>query len=278
MKKLLLITVLLLSISTVQSQVRMRIAIFDFKAGAGVENSMVNSLSDMLINSMFSTNHYTIVERTQIDKIIREQGFQKGEITEDVSVKIGQILNVKAIVLGTVIQLGGEYNLDIRLVDVENGELISTAGVTKRPEDTFRDMMNDLTLQLDNKLYGLDKRKKYAKDNGTFDVYPAQNVYLRIDDCYEYVEYLNSNKYGGYDDWRLCSEAEMMQILKSYVLTKKAGIKYGKWYHTSSFSGNNMHKIVKLKRNGKVVSRTVGLSSAHGLGLIVRGEIVEASK
>ena len=148
--------------SAINAQDKMKIAVMDFNPGVGVDASMVNGLSDMLINSLFETRKFTIVERNQLDQVIKEQGFQKSSLSAGQIAKVGKILGVKSVLVGTVnfIATGrtteqvttgmitGEYNLDVRIVDVESGEVVSTAGATKTASKTYRDLMPALAEDL----------------------------------------------------------------------------------------------------------------------------------
>ena len=63
---------LLMLAFTVSAQ---RIAVLDFKANGGVSQQTVDGIT-AIFATYFQPEGYTIVERTQIDKVIGEQGFQ----------------------------------------------------------------------------------------------------------------------------------------------------------------------------------------------------------
>lgn len=165
MKKVSLIIMLLMAFAmaaTAQNK-KMKIAVMDFKAGVGVNANEVEGLSDMLINTLFETKKFNIVERTQLYEVLKEQNLQ-GELTVQQCVKIGRILGVESVLIGTVNFLAehknldgsmtGEYNVDIRAVDVESGEVMTTAGGTKSPGSTYRAMMVEIAWQLARNLTG----------------------------------------------------------------------------------------------------------------------------
>lgn len=165
MKKLYLITFLLMAFAmaaTAQNK-KMKIAVMDFKAGVGVNADEVEGLSDMLINTLFETKKFSIVERTQLYEVLKEQNLQ-GELTVQQCVKVGRILGVESVLIGTVNFLAeqktlggstiGEYNVDIRAVDVESGEVVTTAGGTKTSGSTYRAMMEKIARQLAENLTG----------------------------------------------------------------------------------------------------------------------------
>ena len=166
MKKLVICIFTLLLSLNIYSQEKPKLAVIDFMPGIGVCESQVNGLSDMLINALFDLGKFSIIERTQIDKVFEEQGFQKSSLSSSQLTKVGEILGVNYILAGTVnfivtdrtieqTQTGmvtGEYNLDIRIVDVSNGEIIATAGVTKTNNQTYRSLMPTLAEEIDGKL------------------------------------------------------------------------------------------------------------------------------
>ena len=160
MKKLSLIIMLLVAFAmaaTAQNNKKMKIAVMDFKAGVGVNANEVEGLSDMLINTLFETKKFDIVERTQLYEVLKEQKLQ-GELTVQQCVQIGRILGVESVLIGTVNFLAehknhdgsvtGEYNVDIRAVGVESGQVVTTAGATKSSGSTYRSMMEKIGRQL----------------------------------------------------------------------------------------------------------------------------------
>lgn len=159
MKKISLIIMLLLAFAmaaTAQNK-KMKIAVMDFKAGVGVNANEVEGLSDMLINTLFETKKFDIVERSQLYEVFKEQNLQ-GDLTVQQCVQVGRILGVKSILIGTVNFLAehknidgsmtGEYNVDVRAVDVESGEVVTTAGAAKSSGSTYRAMMEKIGRQL----------------------------------------------------------------------------------------------------------------------------------
>lgn len=160
MKKFYLITILLMAfamVATAQNK-KMKIAVMDFKAGVGVNANEVEGLSDMLINTLYESGKFSIVERSQINQVLKEQKFQASELTNEQLAKVGRILGVESVLIGTVNFLAehknidgsmtGEYNVDIRAVDVESGEVVTTAGDAKSSGSTYRSMMERIGRQL----------------------------------------------------------------------------------------------------------------------------------
>ncbi|MCX5696699.1 MAG: hypothetical protein NTU54_01795 [Candidatus Omnitrophica bacterium] len=100
------------------------------KPGVPQVNSVVGMLSDLLQK----TNKFEVVERQEVNQLIREIKFEKSEwVKKDPANKLGNIYGVQYILLGEVLpNYGGEqfgstqYTTTLRLVDVNTGAVIST--------------------------------------------------------------------------------------------------------------------------------------------------------
>lgn len=124
-----------------------KIAVLDFKAGAGISQNDVNGIS-AVFTTYFSPRGYTIVERNQVDQVLREQNFQGSSLTEYDMVRLGQILNVNKIVVGDVNILAGEYNVDVRVVDVQGAYVTGRDGASFPQGSGYRQTMKELAERL----------------------------------------------------------------------------------------------------------------------------------
>lgn len=148
MKKIILLFAALTTIATVSAQ---RVAVLDFNAGTGVSQADVDGISS-IFNTYFSPDGYTLVERTSIDRVIDEQNFQRGKMTQSQMVRVGEILNVSKVVIGDVNIVMGQYNIDVRVVNVESGTISAKDGVTWSPGSSYRTMMSGLASRLANQI------------------------------------------------------------------------------------------------------------------------------
>ena len=125
-----------------------RIAVLEFSAGVGVSIADVDGLSS-IFTTYFHPAGYSLVERSEIDRVINEQNFQRSSISELQMVKIGKILNLSKIVIGKVNVIGAEYN--VRIVNVESGTIVATDG-SSFPTGSYRNNMKSLAESLSQKL------------------------------------------------------------------------------------------------------------------------------
>ena len=124
MKKIILLGLMCLMALSMQAQ---KCAVLEFRGAQSVTVSDIDGISEMFM-TYFRPAGYTMVERAQIDKVISEQGFQRSSITDAQAVRLGKILNVSKVVLGKVSRLGGQYQVDVRVVDVESGHDVALKG------------------------------------------------------------------------------------------------------------------------------------------------------
>ncbi len=143
-----------------------RVAIFDFDYGTvhsgvaaifGQDVDVGKGISDLLVKYLVKDGTYSVIERKALDKILAEQNFSNSERANPTSAaKIGKLLGVDAIVVGSITQFGNEtkntnvggaggglggfglggfgrkkskaiVGLDARIVDIDTAEILAVA-------------------------------------------------------------------------------------------------------------------------------------------------------
>lgn len=112
-------------------------------------------LSDMLTNELAGTNAFTIVERANLEPVLREQDLaQAGRVNPDSAARVGELTGAQYLVQGTVsayeeskstgggigfrgIRVGGKKDeayiaVDLRVIDTTTGEVAYTRTVEAR--------------------------------------------------------------------------------------------------------------------------------------------------
>jgi len=128
MKKIYFILILFLIFNTlVFGQDKERIAVMDLDA-EGLSGSEARIISARLRSDLFNTGSFVVFERNKMEDILKEQGFQlSGCSSNDCIVEIGKLIGVQKIVAGNVGKIGNLITINIRLIDVESGEVTKTA-------------------------------------------------------------------------------------------------------------------------------------------------------
>ncbi|MEK7393522.1 MAG: DUF2380 domain-containing protein [Fibrobacterota bacterium] len=102
-----------------------RMAILEIRnSSAQVSAGDLSALSARLETEFQKTQAFQILERRNMDAILREQGFQQsGACTsEDCQVQVGQLLGVERIVVGEVGKVGNLLTFNLKVVDVGTGQ------------------------------------------------------------------------------------------------------------------------------------------------------------
>ena len=160
-----------------------RIAVFNFEDKSShrfrwwTGQPVGEGMADMLVTSLVKTGKYQVIERQQLQQIMKEQGLgQSGAVTAQSAAKVGQLLGVEVAVFGSVTEFGytesgGKTRLkqkgfgigikstkatvavDVRFVNTSTGNILTAESV--REEESSRG------LSLDTKKFNFDNRKKF---------------------------------------------------------------------------------------------------------------------
>ena len=219
MKKLFLFSMICLMALSMQAQ---RCAVLEFKARVGISQDDVEGISAIFI-TYFHPAGYTMVERTQIDKAIDEQNIQRSTMTESQMVRIGQILNVSKIVIGDVNMVMGQYNVDVRVINVESGTVSATDGATFAAGSSYRTTMQTLAQRLAGKVAikpgatvqptptkpaDPTKRNKVEVLYGYLKIFPNELGVFQAEPS-SVIAQINKQAMHGYNNWRIPTNEEL---------------------------------------------------------------------
>ncbi len=109
-----------------------KVAVSDFTDIVGNEIEEGKLLAEELTTKLSLNPSITVVERKQLEKILAEQKLEMSGVTDEDSRKIGQLLNVDAVLSGTIAHLDNFEEINARLIDVRTGEILGAA-TTKGP-------------------------------------------------------------------------------------------------------------------------------------------------
>lgn len=101
------------------------VAVLNLRNTSGVSEGEAELLSDRLRIDMFNTGKFAVMERAQMQDILKEQGFQQsGTCTDEgCMVEIGQLLGVKFLIAGSIGKLGSLFLVNVRSINVATGKI-----------------------------------------------------------------------------------------------------------------------------------------------------------
>lgn len=209
-----IMVVMCFATSSVKAQ---RCAVLEFKAGVGISQADVDGISAIFI-TYFRPSGYTMVERTQIDKVIEELGFQRSNMTQSQMVRIGRILNVSKIVVGDINFVMNQYNVDARVISVETGTIIATEGATFATS-SYRNSMQNVATKLAAKIAitsggsvnassAPKKRTSVETVYGYLKVFPNELGEFSSEPI-SVIAQINKQAQHGYNNWRIPTNEEL---------------------------------------------------------------------
>jgi TolB-like protein len=107
---------------------KISIAVIEFKTlnQEAQQISLGNLVSETFTSSLVNSSAFRIIERNQLDKVIKEMEMnQTGFIETTDAVEIGKMLHADAIITGSVALLAGQIQLNARIIDIESAYVIS---------------------------------------------------------------------------------------------------------------------------------------------------------
>jgi TolB-like protein len=125
-----------------------RVAVIDFeqKAFQDFQGKQIGEIvAEWMITALANTGRFEVVERAQLQKVMKEQQLGiSGMINQETAAKVGELLGVKVIVSGAVIQIGNTYDVNARLISVEDGSIIKAERVRGVGMDGVEQLMFSL--------------------------------------------------------------------------------------------------------------------------------------
>jgi len=87
-------------------------------------------LNELTLNFV-NSKKYTIVDRSDIDKVLREQNFQtSGYVDDKAFVSIGKFIGATIVVTGNISGTGSQKRLVIKAIDVLTSEILGMASIS----------------------------------------------------------------------------------------------------------------------------------------------------
>ena len=146
------------------------IAVLDLEA-KGISQTEADYLSDYmrgqvtrLVNSQEYINatniNYTVVERSQMDKIFEQFEIQDLGCTDvSCAIEFGKMLNVEKIIIVSVGLVGETYSISTRIVDIETAKTSAVADyVFTGPRDNL--LITGIPSVVNELMYGIKKKSR----------------------------------------------------------------------------------------------------------------------
>ena len=130
------------------------LAVFPFTNGGsygqGKEDfdALERGIAGMMISELAQNPAARVVERQEIQRIVDEQNLVgQNRVDPQTAAKIGKLVGARYVVAGTFIDFYGDFRVDVRLVNVETGEIIKTESERMQRDHMF-DIIRNVAARL----------------------------------------------------------------------------------------------------------------------------------
>ena len=115
------------------------VAVLEFSAASITledASAIGRGLADMFMTELSSRPTVKLIERQEIDDLVEKRKLVlSGRVTDETAIEIGQLLGANYLVTGQVLMQNDLARIDIRMLDVESGEIYRSKKLTgKRAE------------------------------------------------------------------------------------------------------------------------------------------------
>jgi curli biogenesis system outer membrane secretion channel CsgG len=123
---------------------KINVAVINLKSSSGVTAGEADLISDRLRGDLFNTGKVNVMERDQMQEILKEQGFQQSGAcsNEACMVEMGQLLGVEQLVTGSLGKVGSMFLVNLRVIDVKTAKI--TKVVSKDIKGSIEDVVGEL--------------------------------------------------------------------------------------------------------------------------------------
>lgn len=159
----------LLAAAAADPQHTLAIAAVEARGGASAEDA--SALSDALTSQLVNDGRLRLVERQQMARVMKEQALaQMGAMSDEVQVKLAQLVGARWIAVGAVQGSGRSLILSLRAIDSSSAQVVSAETLKIGGPDQLDAGARQLARKLEDKLVGGAGAAVSTEIVGDFDV------------------------------------------------------------------------------------------------------------
>lgn len=131
------------------------LAVSDFSNDTGDPryDNLKRGISESLVTKLARRPELQLVERSQIDKAIKELGFGQSAFADShKAAQIGRMMGASVMVTGSLVKAGSKMEINVRMLDVETGQVVVSESYLFQAEDDILPVVNYLSLLIPKKL------------------------------------------------------------------------------------------------------------------------------
>lgn len=113
--------------NTIKAPQVISIALFNLDA-KGIDQNLSDLISEALMAELNKSPKFKVMERSKMDEILNEQGFQESGAcdSESCQVQMGQLLGIDQMIVGSIGEFQGTYILNLRRLDITTSAILTS--------------------------------------------------------------------------------------------------------------------------------------------------------
>ncbi len=185
------------------------IAIYGFEVIGRPKDNYAKFATEKLTHYIVAAGNLMVVERSRIDQIMKEQSLSMtGAVDAGTAAKIGKILSVDAVVIGTIHVTETDVEFIARVIQSEKGLILASADEKLVTEKSSGDNSDNSS--------AYDNSSSNQSGSGSFTFKSSKTIYTR----FEQVSINYSGLPGNQNDWI------------TLVRSTDPDTTYGEWFYT----------------------------------------------
>lgn len=131
------------------------LAVVEFANDTGEKrfDNLKRGLAEMLSSKLAKRPEMHLVERSQLDKAIKELGFGQSAYADSSKVaKLGKMAGASVIITGSLVKGGSHFEINLRMLDVATGTVLLSENYGFQSEDDILPVANYLSLLVPQRL------------------------------------------------------------------------------------------------------------------------------
>jgi len=144
------LSMLAITVFVLQAQeTKLKVAVFDpSSSGALIDEGTKVAVRELISSTFVNTGKYTIVERSLLQQIMKEQQFSNTDVVDDSqATQLGKLAGANKVVLSVVTLVSGRNMLSLKVIDVQTATVEQQRTKIINSTDLL-DLVEPLTLEL----------------------------------------------------------------------------------------------------------------------------------
>lgn len=119
-----------------------RVAVVDFPDLQNVTSDLGRYIANRLTTRLGQSTKFLVIERQRLSQVLAELKLNMSDLVDPEKAKrLGQMVGVDAIVVGTISDLGNQVDLDARIIEIETNRMMLGETVTISKDQVVKEML-----------------------------------------------------------------------------------------------------------------------------------------